>query len=102
TAATCSPASAPALCNRRGSLPARYLGWLLRLDVGDRWRVLELAEIIARLRLEAREVFAAQRRTQGELLGQRIDRCVAAIELVVQVRAGRHAGRTDEADHLAL
>ena len=47
-------------------------------------------------------VLAADRGAHGELLRQRIDRLAAAIELVVQVRAGRHAGRADEADHLAL
>ena len=41
-------------------------------------------------------------RAHGELLRQRIDLPAAAMELVVQVRAGRHAGRADEADHLAL
>ena len=52
--------------------------------------------------LEARRVPAADLRAHGELLRQRVDLPAAAMELVVQVRARRHAGRADEADHLSL
>src|SRR5438552_8817844 len=80
---------------------ARFLG-LGRLDVGHNRRVLHLAEVLPRQSLETRGILAAHRGTHGELLGQWIDLLAAAVELVVQVRAGRQAGRADEADHLAL
>src|SRR5947209_5057671 len=73
-----------------------------RRRLGDMRRVLELVGVVARQSLEALQVLAAKSGAQCELLGQRIDRLVAAVELVVQMRPGRHAGRADKADHLAL
>ena len=84
-------------------LPAR-LGRIVveRVGPGRLRRVLELRQILAGEPLEAGEVLAAERGLHRELLRQRIDRMPAAVELVMQMRAGRHAGRADEADHLAL
>ena len=92
----------------RHLIPLGNLRWqlgslgLAGFAVGHDRRVLHLREILLRQRLEARGILAADRGAHGELLRQRIDLPAAAMELVVQVRAGRHAGRADEADHLAL
>src|SRR5476649_1308931 len=78
---------------------------LLGVGSGDRAdlrRVLELTLIALRHRLERREILAAHRGTHRELLRERIHGMAGAIEFVVQVRTGRHAGCADEADHLAL
>src|SRR6266699_1354580 len=57
------------LARKRTSLAPRQLRRVLRFGLGDRRRVLELAGVIARLALEAREILAAERGAQRELLG---------------------------------
>src|SRR5216684_1975245 len=77
-------------------------GRLFRLGIGHDRRTLHLVEILPRQPLETRGVLAADCGAHGELLCQWIDLPAAAMELVVQVRPGRHAGRADKADDLAL
>src|SRR5262249_49676736 len=80
---------------------ARFLR-LCRLGGGEGRGVLHRREVLPRQRLEVRGILAGPHGAHRELLGQRIDRPAAAVELVMQVRTGRQAGRADEADHLAL
>src|SRR5476651_1194195 len=94
---TASAASGDLWCLRRIRLAG--VGRNRRADLR---RVLELALVALRHRLERREILAAHRRAHRELLRERIHGMAGAIELVVQVRTGRHAGSADEADHLAL
>ena len=54
------------------------------------------------LLLEARQHRAFQHAAARQLDAHRIDEAAVDQDLVVHMRAGRKAGRADEADHLAL
>ena len=54
------------------------------------------------LLLEARQHRAFQLAPARQLDAHRIDEAAVDADLVMHVRAGRQAGRADEADHLAL
>src|SRR3546814_3417278 len=56
----------------------------------------------AQLCLERVQIPSGKLRAAGELDRARIDGASVAVKLVMQVRAGRHAGRSDIADDLAL
>src|SRR3546814_16991672 len=56
----------------------------------------------AELGLECAEIPARQLGAAGELDRARIDSAAVTVEVVMEVRASEHAGRSDLADHLAL
>ena len=56
---------------------------------------------IGELRLEARQLVAGQLHYAGEAQRARIDRHAVAIDLEMEMRPGREAGRSDIADHLS-
>src|SRR5579872_4835580 len=68
----------------------------------DERGLVELHPVFAHQRGEALHVAACQVTPGRGSLGQGIDRPAATMEFVVQVRAGREAGRAYIADHLPL
>ena len=67
-----------------------------RLGIRHDRRVLHLRKVLLGQPLEARRILAADRGAHGELLRQWIDRLAAAMEFIVEVRAGRQSGRADK------